>query len=65
MNTTYKRQHRELSQETKKKISVANKRPKTAIHKMHISQAMQEYWKTVPSRKDSEDTTTYQEGGII
>ncbi len=47
----YKRQYRELDDETKRKISNSSKnKPKSAEHKMHISQAMTEYWRTVPHR---------------
>ena len=47
----YKRQYRELDDETKKKISDSHKnKPKSEEHKMHISQAMTEYWGTVPHR---------------
>lgn len=48
---TYKRQYRELSDETKEKIAVANRnRPKSELHKAHISKAMKDYWKSVPNR---------------
>lgn len=51
MDNTYKRQYRELSDETKKKIHAASVgRRKTALHRQHISQAMREYWKGVPNR---------------
>lgn len=47
----YKRQWRELSDEHKEKISraVSNK-PKSAEHRLHISQAMKDYWEGVPHR---------------
>lgn len=48
---TYKRQYRELSDETKEKIAAANRnRPKSELHKAHISKAMKDYWKSVPNR---------------
>lgn len=51
MNTIHKRQYRELSDETKKKIQASSiGKPKTAIHRQHISQAMQKYWQGVPNR---------------
>lgn len=54
MNSSYKRQYRELPQETKDKISAANRnRPKSTAHKQHISQAMTKYWASVPSRLPS------------
>lgn len=47
----YKRQFRELSDETKNKIANSNRnKPKSAEHKMHISQAMEQYWQTVPNK---------------
>ena len=57
----YKRQYRELSDETKEKISAANRnRPKSEMHRQHISQAMKDYWAKVPHRPSSGDVTTYQ-----
>ena len=62
----YKRQYRELPEETKDKISAANRnRPKSAAHKQHISQAMTAYWATVPSRENSGNSPTYQGGEVI
>ena len=53
----YKRQYRELDDETKKKISASSKnKPKSEAHKRHISQAMEEYWQSVPHRpEETED----------
>ena len=51
--TQYKRQYRELDDETKMKISTSSRgRHKSEQHKQHISQAMTGYWKTVPHRPD-------------
>lgn len=51
MTNQYKRQYRELDDEVKEKISNSSRnKPKSAEHKMHISQGMQEYWKTVPNK---------------
>ncbi len=51
MTNQYKRQYRELDNEVKEKISNSSRnKPKSAEHKMHISQGMQEYWKTVPNK---------------
>ena len=59
--TKYKRQYRELSPETKNKISTAQKnRRKSADHRLHISQAMTQYWASIPHRPDSGKVTTYQ-----
>ena len=64
MKTTYKRQYRELSQETKDKISNAQKnKKKSADHRLHISQAMTQYWANIPHRPDSGNVTTYQGEG--
>ena len=47
----YKRQYRELSDETKQKLSVSHRnKPKSEHTKRLISQSMQQYWKTVPHR---------------
>ena len=55
----YKRQYREIDDETKQKISISSRnRPKTETHKQHISQGMIDYWLTVPNRPDDDDTTT-------
>ena len=49
----YKRQYRELSDETKQKISNSSRnRPKSDQHKQHISQGMKNYWQNVPNRPD-------------
>jgi hypothetical protein len=57
----YKRQYRELDDETKQKISAANRnRPKSEMHRQHISQSMKDYWAKVPHRPSSGDVTTYQ-----
>lgn len=51
MNNTYKRQYRELDVATKEKISAAAKgKSKSAMHREHISQAMKDYWQSVPHR---------------
>ena len=50
----YKRQYRQLSDETKNKISNSNRnKPKTGIQKQRIRQAMIQYWKTVPNKPNS------------
>lgn len=49
----YKRQYRELSDETKQKISNSSRnRPKSDQHKQHISQGMKDYWQNVQNRPD-------------
>lgn len=53
----HKREFRELSDETKRKISQSSSnKPKTDSHKQHISQAMKKYWQSVPHRQISGDT---------
>ena len=50
-----KRQFRELADDTKQKISNATKgRPKSQSHRQHISQAMTDYWKTIPHRPQNQ-----------
>ena len=47
----YRRQYRELSDETKQKISNSSRnRPKSDQHKQHISRGMKDYWQNVPNR---------------
>ncbi|MBR5907638.1 MAG: hypothetical protein IKZ50_04520 [Bacteroidales bacterium] len=54
--TEYKRQYREIPDETKQKISQTSKgKKKSEWHKEHIRQAMLDYWQTVPHRPDSND----------
>lgn len=46
-----KRQFRELSDETKEKISNSTRgRAKSAQHKENISQGMIKYWETIPNK---------------
>lgn len=56
----YKRQYRELDQETKQKISDSSRnKPKSEEHKKHISQGMIKYWETVPHRpEDNNEVST-------
>ena len=51
-----KRQYRQIDDETKLKISLTSRnKPKSELHKQHISQGMEEYWRTVPNRPDDND----------
>ena len=61
MDKNYKRQWRELSDETKNKISRAtSNKPKSATHKLHISQSMRDYWETVGHKpEDNVDMDEY------
>ena len=55
----YKRQYRELSDDTKQKISQANRnKPKSAEHRLHISQSLEKYWETVPHNPSAGSKTT-------
>lgn len=56
MMNNYKRQYRQIDDETKMKISLTSRnKPKSELHKQHISQGMEEYWRTVPNRPDDND----------
>lgn len=62
----YKRQWRELSNETKGKISQSSKnKPKSAAHKEHISQSLTDYWRSVPHKPGNEDISMDDFLGII
>jgi hypothetical protein len=53
----YKRQYRQWDDESKEKLSQANKgKHKSVEHKNHISQAMIKYWEGVPSKPISGET---------
>ena len=53
----YKREYRELDDDTKMKIAASQRgRKKSEAHRQHISQAMTEYWQTVPHRPSSGET---------
>lgn len=55
MDNTRKRQFRELSDETKAKISQAMKgKVKTFTHKENISNGLKNYWTTVPNKPTNE-----------
>lgn len=58
----YKRQWRELSDEHKDKISQSSKnKPKSAEHRLHISQAMVDYWRGVPHKPEDADDMSMDE----
>ena len=47
----YKRQYRQLSDETKSKIRTSTRnKPKSEIHKRRIQQSMLDYWCTVKDK---------------
>ena len=55
MNNTKMRQFRELSDETKNKISMAMKgKSKSYTHKENISNGLKDYWKKIPNKPTSE-----------
>ena len=55
-NKDYKRQHRELDDTTKEKISQSLKgKSKSFTHVQNISQGLKDYWKSVPSQNKSEE----------
>ena len=52
----YKRQYRELDDETKEKIAASQRgRTKSESHRQHISQAMTKYWQSVPHRPNADE----------
>lgn len=51
----YKRKYRQMSDETKQKISQSLKgRGKSMTHKENISNGLRGYWKQIPNRPDVE-----------
>ncbi|WP_301344482.1 hypothetical protein [Bacteroides caecimuris] len=51
MNNTNKRQYRQLSDETKAKISQSMRnKSKTPTHRENISNGLKDYWTTVPNK---------------
>lgn len=49
----YKRQYRQMSDETKEKISQSLKgRSKSMTHKENIKNGLKDYWKNIPNRPD-------------
>ena len=51
-----KRKYRELSDETKAKISQSMKgKSKSITHKEHISEGLRNYWETVPNKLKNDD----------
>lgn len=53
MKSTRKRMYRELSDETKKKISLALRgRCKSAAHIQAISKAMKKYWESISKKTE-------------
>lgn len=60
----YKRQYRQLDDETKQKISASSRnKPKSFSHIEHIRQGMLRYWETVPSKEEGHwyDTVNNQD----
>lgn len=55
----YKRVDRQVSPETRLKISQSLKgRSKSYSHRTHIAQGVKTYWEQIPRREDSGSTTT-------
>ena len=54
------RVYRELDDEVKKKIQASTiNKPKSETHKLHLSQSLKAYWRSVPHRPSSgEEHTT-------
>lgn len=52
-NKDYKRQNREVSPDTRQKISQALRgRNKSTTHKDNISKGLKNYWKQIPPKDD-------------
>lgn len=65
-NKNYKRQHRELDDSTKQKISQALKgKSKSFTHSQNISQGLKDYWKTVPNKSGNQKPSPTETGKII
>ncbi len=55
----YKRVDRQVSPETRQKISQSLKgRSKSYSHRTHIAQGVKNYWEQIPRGEDSGSTTT-------
>lgn len=66
MEKNYKRQYRELDDDTKARISASMRnRGKSETHKQNISRSMVNYWKDVPSKHPDKDTPSIENGEII
>ena len=53
MKSTKKRKYRELSDDTKKKISLALQgKRKSLAHIQAISKAMKKYWESIPKKSE-------------
>ena len=59
----YKRQYRELSDETKERIrqSMKNLPTRPQTWRDHLSQALNDYWETVPHRPTGDEGTIDEE----
>ena len=63
MMKQYKRQYRQLSDETKNKISTSTRhKPKSEIHKKRIQQSMLSYWRSVKDRPEDLSMDDYLKG---
>lgn len=61
----YKRKYRELDDEVKQKISQSTKgKRKSFSHRQHLSQALTDYWKEVPSRQEHLTMQQYLSGEV-
>ena len=58
-----KRPYRELDDSVKQKISQSTRgKSKSAIHKQHLSQSLQRYWSSVPSKQEHLTMKEYLNG---
>ena len=59
----YKRQYRQLSDETKNKISTSTRnKPKSEMHKKLIQQSMLSYWRSVKDKPEDLSMDDYLKG---
>lgn len=57
-NIQYKRQTREMPEETKQKISASLRgRAKSYTHKQNISNGVKTYWEQIPKKQNDGQTT--------
>ena len=66
MEKQYKRQTREVPDEVKHKISTSLKGVrKSPEHCQHISRGLEDYWKKIPSTKNSDGKNPIESGDVV
>lgn len=65
-NSTFRRRDRQVSPETRQKISASLKnRPKTDLHKQHISDGQKAAWKKIPVHYEDGQSGYVESGDIV